>query len=183
MMRLARTQLASTAASTAPSLAPNKSPPSWLGKPTVRISRASGAPKLPLQGPFTFDAWVRQRAVHAELGFEAWAKGKTDRPNPDLWKQLDARVYYRYGQAGDFQMKHVPLDGRRGNNAAYALNLRQLDPFAYPSKGPLPAAARPGADGRSTEVPVELFFWVNGKTLKDGQRNFRGTFAGESPSP
>lgn len=173
----------------APPAAPAHQPstrvqPAWMGNTAVRISRDSSGRPDPSDS-FTFDTWVRQRAAITRFEFEVWAPGTTDRNNPDLWRDLDVEIHYRYGGTGPFQKDYVSIDGRSGNNARYGVDLRKLDPWsgpegdrAEPKPGvPLGGGETPDGQILPYEAKLEFFFTVNGKELRraDGQP-FEGRF-------
>jgi hypothetical protein len=174
--------------------------PGWMGNASYVISRAtcSGAPcdsdRRSLDAGFVFDDWAWSRAATTRAYFDVWQPGVTDWDNPDLWKQLDARAYYRAGGAGAFQFAWVPFDGRRGNDARYAFDVRGIDPFFDSSRGarkPIeraedcPSTAfRVGADGRSLEIDVEIYFEVNGVQLRPSAgATYRGTYSTSMITP
>lgn len=152
--------------------------PAWMGNTTVHIAREPSDHARGAEG-FTFGTWARQRAAVTTFNFEVWAPGFTDRQNPDLWRQLDVKVHYRYNGTGDYQTSYVNNTGRSGENAVYSLDLRKtLDPWSD-ADGISQAVPRAPA----TEVPgghmatVDFFFSVNGKELRPASGgNYTGTF-------
>jgi len=176
-------------------LRPTGAMPGWIGEGAWTIQRATcdGGPcpehRRGFEMPFAYDTGSRQRAAIAGLYFETWKAGVTDRDNPDLWRDLDARVYYRFGRTGAFQWRHVDLDRRVGNNARYVVRLRELDPLGgntVTRREDCPAAPLTlSADGQYVSTEVEYFFQVNGLDLRptDGTvwrgsfANYRGMFA------
>lgn len=150
-------------------IAANPAAPDWLGNLRVIISRAGGGcdAAAPLQNDgFTFGTWARSRAADTALCFEAWEPGVTDWANPELWKQLDARIYYRYGSTGPFEFAYVDLEKRVGNNARYRAELRGIDPFR-PYQFACPAAPLTyTADGFYVNTTMEFYLEVNGKQLR-----------------
>lgn len=160
--------------------------PGWLGAADVVLSRATcdGGPcdadRRPLEQGFVFDTWARQRAAVAETSFRVWAPGVTDFDNPDLWRQLDARVHWRAGSDAAWSWDWVAFDGRVGNDARYAVPLRSIDPLpgaTIVDPADCPAGLSVTPDGQYVELAVELFFSVNGQELRapDGAP-FVGTF-------
>lgn len=144
-------------------------PADWVGKLRVNISRTGGgcASARTLQnGTFRFDTWARSRAVDTMLCFEAWEPSVTDWANPDLWKQLDARFYYRFGNTGPFQFAYVPLDGYVGNNARYRVELRGIDPFRPYQSGCPAAPLTRTADGFYVTTQMQYYLEVNGRQLR-----------------
>jgi hypothetical protein len=162
--------------------------PSWVGNATSVISRATcdaGGPCPAdfrrLEDGFTYDTWARQRAFIAAVYFEAWEPGLTDWDNPDMWWQLEVQLHHRFDAAEEFEASYVDLDRRTGNNARYAVSLRELDPLggntitdaADCPKVPL----TPSADGNYVSTDVEFFITVNDVELRPaGGGTYRGQF-------
>ncbi|MCA9586717.1 MAG: hypothetical protein KC657_15285 [Myxococcales bacterium] len=129
---------------------------------------------------FTFETWTRQRAAVTELSFEVYEPGTTDWDDPDTWRKLDVRMYSRLGTTGPFQMRYVGLQRRSGNNARYAVNVRDLDPFKLwntpRSKDECPKLPMRKAGGY-VEVDFEFHFEVNGVELRPaGGGEHKGKF-------
>lgn len=162
--------------------------PDWLGGATSVIARGTcdGGPcdadRKPLDQGFTYDTWARQRATVAGVYFEAYEPGVTDVENPELWKQLDAQMQWRFVGSPTWESTYVNLAGRAGNNARYAVDLRAFDPLKggkRTDKKDCPATALTvSKDGAYVSADVEYWFSVNGVELrpKAGQA-YRGTFA------
>jgi hypothetical protein len=162
--------------------------PDWMGNATSVVARETcdGGPCAkdlkPLADGFVFDTWARERATVARLAFEAYEPGVTDVENPDLWKQLDAQIQWRFVGAATWTASYVDLAGRAGNNALYSVDLRAFDPLKggkRTDKADCPGTALTvSADGAYVSAEVELFFTVNGVELrpKPGQ-TYRGTFS------
>lgn len=161
--------------------------PGWVGDGASVISRATcdGGPcdrdRRPLADAWTYETYARQRAAIRVVTFDVWKQGVTDRDNPDIWRQLDVRMYSRFGGAGAFQMRYVSFDRRVGNNARYAVDLRAVDPL--PDS---PAAATgcpavplaPTPDGAYVSTAFEYYFTVNGVEYRPaGGGVFRGVFS------
>lgn len=147
----------------------HSNPADWVGNLRVNISRTGGGcpSSVPLQnGTFNFDTWARSRAVDTMLCFEVWEPTVTDWANPDLWKQLDARFYYRFGDTGPFQFEYVPVDGHVGNNARYRVELRGIDPFRPYQSGCPAAPLTRTADGFYVTTQMQYFIEVNGTQLR-----------------
>src|SRR5690606_24891531 len=114
----------------------------WIGEAKYAISRATCAGGAcaedlrPLEGGFFFDSWAKQRAAITAGYFEVWQPGVTDFDNPDLWRELDVRIYYRFDPSGPFSWRWVDFQERAGNNARYSFSLRELDPFVDPNACP-----------------------------------------------
>lgn len=151
--------------------------PDWVGNASSVISRATcgdggpcSADFRPLAQGFVYDTWARQRAAIRSLYFQVWEPGVTDFDNADLWQDLDARVYWRFASEDAFRWDWVPFDRRVGNDARYAVSLRQMDPLpgntvTDPADCPsFPLELTP--DGQYVQVDVELYFEVNGVALR-----------------
>jgi hypothetical protein len=162
--------------------------PSWVGDGAWVISRAtcSAGPcagdRNPLTTPFAYDTWARQRAAIRAVYFEVYKAGVTDRHNPDLWRQLDVQVLSRpVATAQPWRAQYVRIDGRSGNNARYAVLLRELDPIGENTvtrREDCPAAPLTrSADGMYVSATLEYFFRVNGVEYRPAPgQAFRGTF-------
>lgn len=163
--------------------------PGWMGNAAGVVSRATcenggacDADRRPLEDGFTYDTWARQRATIAAAYLDVWKAGVTDFDNPRLWEQLDARVHYRYAGQTEWQWAWIDFERRVGNDARYAVPLRDLDPLGgntRTSADECPdAALRLDPTGTYVETSVELYFTINGHALRaaDGAP-FRGTFA------
>lgn len=153
-------------------------PPQWMGEARSLIARGASDPcdggAGAAQG-FAFDTWARQRATHANLCFEVYQPGVTDRDDPDLWQKLDVQLHYRYlGQTpGAWQTRYVGFERRRGNNAGYVAGWRELDPLQWarcPEVAPIIA-------GGYEQVGLEYYVTVNGGELRPAPgATFAGTF-------
>lgn len=131
-------------------------------------------------GAFTFETWTRQRAAVTELSFEVYEPGTTDWEDPDTWRKLDVQMVSRFGATGPFASRYVSLQKRSGNNARYAVNLRELDPFKFWNT-PRDRSECPRLPMRKTggyvEVDLEYHFVVNGVELRPaGGGEYKGTF-------
>lgn len=157
-------------------LAPPKGAPRWAGNLRVMSERqtCNGGPCEDLWRPLTSDGYdfgtgVRQRSAITRLSFQVWDPGKTDRDNPDLWKQLDVRLYSRVGDAGPFTMRYVSFDRRVGNDARYAFDTRELDPFRLwntpQKKSDCPAFPMTQA-GPYVRADVQFYLTVNGAEIR-----------------
>lgn len=148
----------------------------WAGLASSVITRCSHQGEAcegegtDLANGFVYGTWARQRALHADLTFEAWEPGVTDWDNPDAWMQLDVQMHYRFGTSGPFVSSYVDLQRRAGNNARYAVSLRDLDPLGgntITEVQDCPAVPLSvSADPAYVETTVELFFTVNGFELR-----------------
>lgn len=156
--------------------------PGWMGNAAVVLSRATcdgsacDGDRKPLDG-WTFDTWTRQRAAITSGFFDVWKEGVTDWDNPDLWKQLDARVVYRLGSAAD-AWQYVSFDHRVNHDARYRLDLRAIDPLknAPASKAECPAGLVDRGDGY-VSLSFDFYFVVNGVQLRPAPSTpYHGTF-------
>jgi len=162
--------------------------PGWMGNAAQVIARetcndgkACDSSRRSLAGGFVFDTWARQRAVIAGAYFDVWKAGVTDFDNPDLWKQLDARVYHRAVGASAWSWSYVSFEKRVGNDARYMASLRKIDPLGgstRTTKAECPAAKLTVTpDGQYVQAEVELYFVVNGTELRpESGGTWRGTF-------
>ncbi|MBI5542270.1 MAG: hypothetical protein HY901_00150 [Deltaproteobacteria bacterium] len=138
--------------------------PTWTGNVTAAIGRGPTSGRNAAE-PFRFDSWSRQRAETTKVGFEAYLPGITDASSMDAQK-LKAELHYRFGGSGQFQSRPAVLDGKVGNNAHFAVDLRQVDPFAQ------------GASPRPTgPTKMEYYFTLNGAQVRpDNAQTFQGVF-------
>lgn len=162
--------------------------PGWVGNGAWVISRAtcSGGPcdadRRPLTTAYDYETWARQRAAVRSIYFEVYKAGVTDRDNPDLWRQLDVQVLSRpAGSARPWRSQYVRLDGRAGNNARYAMPLRDLDPLGentVTSRASCPAVTLTRSpDGMYVSAELEYYFRVNGAEYRPAPgAAFRGRF-------
>jgi hypothetical protein len=153
------------------------SKPNWIGNAASVVSRQTcgdGDPcdgsRVPLENGVRFDTWARQRAAITGIYFDAWEPGVTDFDNADLWKQLDVQAHARWAGQSSFTTSYVSFFRRNGNDARYALSLRELDPFhgytiADPGNCP-EGSLEKSPDGSYVRTHVELYFTVNGKELR-----------------
>lgn len=152
-------------------------PVGWIGNADVAITRggAGACDGTAMADGFTYDTWTRQRAAYRNVCFQVWKQGTTDWANPNLWRDIDVQVHYRYGKDLPWQTTYVPTFDRVGNNARYKLDLGALDPFRtyYCTQEPYAKSA----DGQYDEAKMEFFFVANGVALRraDGS-NFVGSF-------
>lgn len=157
--------------------------PGFVGNASVVISRetcnglACDWNRSPLTKGFRFETWGRQRAAIAGVYFDVWKSGVTDFDNADLWKQLDARVFYRQVGATSWSSEYVSFEKRVGNDARYMMPLRRMDPLGGRTRttradcpeGPITVTA----DGMYVQTDVDIYFTVNGVTTP----TYRGTYA------
>jgi hypothetical protein len=162
--------------------------PDWAGNAASVINRAtcSGGPcdenRNILDSGFVFDTWARQRATIAGLYFDVWEEGVTDFDNPDLWKQVDAQMHYRFAGQSAFSTRYVDFFSRVGNDARYQVLLRTLDPFyAMPSVVPVEqcpqAELELSADGFYVTTTVEIYFTADTVDVRpENAETFVGRF-------
>ena len=157
-------------------------PPQWIGNAQTLIARGASDPcegGVAAVAGFGFDTWARQRATHANLCFEVYEPGLTDRDDPALWQKLDVQLHWRLvGQTpGGWQIRHVELDRRIGNNARYRIGLRELDPLrAYHCPEVAPVGTGP------EQLGLEYVVTVNGGELRPAPGvPFTGSFT-DDPS-
>jgi hypothetical protein len=166
---------------------PPENAPGWMGNVASVISRATcdgkgcDSDRHELEG-FSFDTWARQRAAIAAAYFDVWKEGVTDWDNPDLWKQLDVQVHYRFAGTSAWATAYVPFERRVNHDARYAAPLRAIDPLrgnTRTKKDECPAGAlTKSADGQYVQLGVELYFTVNGVELRPAAGGaWHGTFS------
>jgi hypothetical protein len=163
-------------------------PPQWLGLAQNLLSRDESSPcagGTDAAMGFDFDTWARERAYETNLCFQAYQPGETDVPDPDLWKQLNAKLSYRYTagtQASPWIDAPVNLDGSSGNNAQYAFSWRDVDPFRdfhCPEVAPVPTS-----DNMYVEIQVEYVVSVNGAEIHpQAGADFVGNFIDYPSNP
>lgn len=169
-------------------VAPRADAPGWMGnaaavvaRETCNDGRACDSSRRALESGFVFDTWARQRAAITGAYFDVWKSGVTDFDNPDLWRVLDARVYYRGVGESAWSWKWVTFEKRVGNDARYFASLRTLDPLGgrtRTSKADCPTSKLTvSADGQYVQTEMELYFVVNGMELRPATGGtYRGTF-------
>lgn len=164
--------------------------PGWMGNAASVIDRRTcdagpcDTSRVALESGFTHGTYARQRAAIRAIYFDVWKSGVTDRDNPDLWRDLDVQVHFRWRSEGAFQTRYVSFMQRVGNDARYELPMSALDPLAGSFTRTDPAQC-PDAelllsgdpDSVYVAARVEYYFTVNGIPLRraDGA-NFSGTF-------
>jgi hypothetical protein len=161
--------------------------PAWLGNAAYVIDRMTcdgpcDQSRRPLADGFTYGTYARQRAALRAIYFDVWKPGVTDFDNPELWKELDVQVHYRFRNRGSYQTKPVSFFRRVGNDARYALPMAELDPLGSyvspsdPSQCP-DADLTLASDGVYVASLVEFYFTVNGVVLRRGDNaSFFGSF-------
>jgi len=163
--------------------------PDWVGNGNWVLTRAtcSGGPcdndRNPLTSVFDYGTGARQRAAIRSIYFEVYKAGVTDRDNPDLWRQLDVQVLSRpVATTQAWRSQYVRLDGRAGNNARYAVLLRELDPLGENTvtrREDCPAAPLTlSADGMYVSTELDYYLRVNGVEYRPAPgQAFRGRFS------
>lgn len=166
-------------------VSPDPRAPDWMGDAAVVISRATcdgracDGDRRPLDPPWRYDTWARQRAALRVVSFDVWEPGVTDFDNPELWRRLDVRVHFRARAGAPFAWRYVPFERRVGNNARYQVDLRTMDPL---SDAPTPLTACPDADltpepdGVYVRATLEYYFTVNGVALRPATGAYRGDY-------
>ncbi len=162
-------------------VAPPRSFPTWVGNATSVVSRytcgATAEPcpadYRPLADGVVFGTWARQRATIANLYFEAWEAGLTDWDNPELWRELDVQLHYRFGATAPFESVYVDFERRTDSNARYAVRLRDLDPLrgntvVDPASCPsVPLSVT--EDGAYVVTEAELYITINDVELRPAE--------------
>jgi hypothetical protein len=137
-------------------------PVGWLGNVTVLTTRDTSfaCGNLPLVSA-SFDTWTRERAAIANVCFDVWQEGVTDVDDPLLWQKLDAQLRYRFPGETEWRFVYANWLSREGNNARYAVSLKDLDPFSYQHCVSVQATA----NGPYRDAKAELEVVVNGVVL------------------
>jgi hypothetical protein len=142
-------------------------PPQWVGNMTTLLTRDTTGDICGggvAQHGFNFDTWVRERAAYTNLCFQVYQPGMTDRDDPELWQKLDVTVRYRGEGQLSWRSRAVNFDRRVGNDARYAMNWRELDPFRPYHCPDVPTSPTP--DGMYTQARLEYYVVVNGYELR-----------------
>ncbi len=158
-----------------------ETPPPWLGLPTDLLTRdpsnhcAGGGPAA---NGFTFDDFAREQDDITNLCFQVWKPGVTDTDDSDLWQQLDSELHWRLvtqEAATPWTTTPVGFDARVGNNAQYALDWRQLDPYRDDH---CPELAGDPTSAGLVQIQLEYYISVNGGELRpEAGATFVGNFA------
>jgi len=157
--------------------------PQWVGAATNLFTRddstdlcdggASGT-STPAEDGFTYDTWVRERAVVTNLCFQVYQPGITDVQDPTLWQDLDVELQV---QVTPTAWQSIPVDFDRyvGNNARYKISWRNLDPFRSYNCPATPVS--PTSDGMYVQTQLGYYVTVNGYELRpEPGAWFEGTF-------
>jgi hypothetical protein len=162
--------------------------PDWAGNAASVITRqtCSGGPcdenRVSLDQGFVYGTWARQRAAIAGFYFDVWEEGVTDFDNPDLWKQVDAQIHFRFSGQTAFTSRYVDFFHRVGNDARYQVLIRTIDPFfAMPSvvaPESCPAAALTATpDGQYVSTEIEYYFSADGVEIRPSAgETYKGRF-------
>lgn len=153
--------------------------PQWIGNGTTLFSRdttySCNTPgSAPISSGFSYDTWTRQRAAIRNTCFEVYQPGMTDHDDPDLWQKLDVEIHVQTAPQ-TFTAFPVNFESRQGNNARYAFDWRNADPFRNYFCTTLPIT--PTSDGMYESTLVEYYITVNGGEYRpEPGANFGGTF-------
>jgi hypothetical protein len=160
--------------------------PGWIGDGAVVISRATcnglacDSDRRVITSPWAYETWARQRAAIRVLTFDVWKQGVTNFDNPDLWRQLNVQMFYRFGGSGSYRFQYVSFERRVGNNARYAVDLRAIDPLNDfpPLTACPPFALTPSPDGMLVSAMFDYYFVVNGIEYRPASgQTFQGVFS------
>jgi hypothetical protein len=142
-------------------------PPQWVGNAstlTTRDTTGDICGGTPANQSFPFDTWVRQRAAITNLCFEVYQPGMTDRDDPDIWQKLDVSIHWREASSLTWHAQPVNFDRRTGNNARFAFNWRDVDPFRFAHCPEGTVTTTP--DGQYSQETIEYYVAVNGFELR-----------------
>jgi len=147
--------------------------PQWVGLATNLLTRDdSGDPcdgGSPAEDGFSYDTWVRERAVVTNLCFEVYQPGITDVQDPTLWQDLDVELQL------DGKSIPVAFDRYDGNNARYKISWRDLDPLRAFNCPDTPVT--PTSDGMYVQTQLGYYVTVNGYELRpEPGASYQGTF-------
>lgn len=140
-------------------------PPQWVGNASTLTTRDTSGDicgGTAANQSFTFDTWTRERAAITNLCFQVYQPGMTDHDDPDIWRKLDVSFHWREAGEQTWHSTAVNYDRRVGNNARYAFNWRNVDPFrAYNCP-----AGTVTTDAQYATTTVEYYVVVNGYELR-----------------
>jgi Family of unknown function (DUF6209) len=161
--------------------------PGWIGDHFLNISRESSIPcsqGVSLVDSFTYGTWDRERSLVGNVCFEVWQEGVTDQANQEIWKELDTRVWYRFGES-EFHFEYVDFIDYTGNNARYAFNIEEIDPFRPYLCPEVNVSQVTDPDGDSFDVAeMEFFFTVNGiRSTPETENYFAGAYIDYANNP
>ncbi len=162
--------------------------PRWLGNSAAVISRAASARcegAQPFGNTVSFSTWARQRATITDICFEAYEPGFTDVERPDLWQHFDAVVDVQFEGSDRHEEHAIPIVGRVGNNARYAIDLRAFDPFLWGRCLHDVPVHEVSTDGKSlVEATALLRVSVNGHALNtNGDERLRVIYSDDAGAP
>jgi len=150
--------------------------PQWIGNGTTLLTRDSSAKcgGGSVTSGFTYDTWVRQRAVITNTCIEVYQPGMTDHPDPDLWQKLDVEMHVQVSPTV-WQSYPIAFDSNVGNNARFAFDWRNVDPFRAYNCPQTPVS--PTSDGMYVQTQLEYYVTVNGGEYRpEPGAAFAGTF-------
>jgi hypothetical protein len=150
--------------------------PQWIGNGTSLFSRDTSTPcgTASISSGFTYDTWVRERAAITNTCFEVYQPGMTDHDDPELWQKLDVQLHAETAPNA-FTTYPVNFESRQGNNARYAFDWRDLDPFRDAFCTTLPIT--PTSDGMYEQTQLEYYITVNGGEYRpEPGASFAGIF-------
>ncbi len=152
-------------------------PVGWFGNVTVLTTRDTaytcGDRALVSAN---YDTWTRQRAAIANVCFDVWQAGVTDVDDAMMWQKLDAKVRYRFPGETAWRSAYANWQAREGNNARYAISLKDMDPFNYQHCTPVQTTV----NGQYREAKAELEVVVNGVALSGFAVTFSDYVSGGS---
>jgi len=152
--------------------------PQWIGDATNLFTRDDSVD--PCDGGadaasgFSYDTWVRERAVATNLCFQVYQPGLTDAQDPTLWQDLDVELQLQVSPTA-WQSIPVAFDRYVGNNARYKISWRDLDPLRDYNCPQVPVT--PTSDGMYVQAQLGYYVTVNGAALRpEPGAWFVGTF-------
>ena len=151
-------------------------PPQWIGNGTTLFSRDTSAKcgGASVMSGFSYDTWVRQRAAITNTCVEVYQPGMTDHDDPDLWQKLDVEMHV-YVAPQTWQTFPINFESRVGNNARFAFDWRNVDPFRMYNCPQTDVT--PTADGQYVQTMLSYYITVNGGEYRpEPGQAFGGTF-------
>jgi hypothetical protein len=161
--------------------------PQWIGDAESLFTRddstddgtdpCDGGPSgyaTPAQDGFSYDTWVRERAVLTNLCFQFYQPGATDTQDPNLWQDFDVELQL---QVTNTTWTSIPVSFDRfvGNNARYKISWRDLDPFR--DYNCPETTVTPTSDGMYVQTQLGYYITVNGSELRpEPGATYEGTF-------
>jgi len=150
--------------------------PQWIGNGTTLLTRDDSAQcgGGSVMSGFTYDTWVRERAVITNTCVEVYQPGMTDHDDPDLWQKLDVEIHVQTAPT-TWQAFPISFESRVGNNARFAFDWRNVDPFRSFNCPQTPVS--PTSDGMYVQTQLEYYVTVNGGEYRpEPGAAFGGTF-------